>query len=341
MSSKVSALSVASESEIDLNSLVYLVKTLSGNASKKLPLSTLMNNVLISKPCEFRLGLVTDNPFAEQSVVGGSTTLYFTPVQQGAGNIALYDTTNSIWRIRQSGEVTLSNGGLSAETLYDIYAYWTGSAVALEAVAWSGANTRATALTTQDSVYVKTGDLSRRYVGTIRTNTDRFTSNIECTGVTTRGRYVWNLYNQALTSVYVNEVSLTATWTYGTSAWRPANNDSANRVNFICGLNNYQYVFSLCACRVNCAASEAGGVGAGLNSTSQATGGTIAHSSSLLRTEVPPNNNGTAIDFATHQITQLGYNELYWLEYRRLGTITFTGVTDPTVYSGLTAWLLM
>lgn len=342
MSSKVSALGVAPESQIDLNSLIYLVKTLGGNTSYKLPLSTLMNNALATKPCEFRLGLMTGNPFQEQDVVGGKTTLFYTPVQEGAGNIALYDTTNSIWRIRQSDEISLSNSGLSAETLYDIFAYWTGSALALEAVAWSGANTRATALALQNSVYVKSGDASRRYVGTIRTNSDRFTSNIEATGSTTRGRYIWNLYNQVLTPMFVNEVSSTATWTYGTiNTWRAANNQSLNCVKFIVGLTDYEYILSLCAAKIACAASEAGTVGAGLNSTSQATGGVAQHSSTLLRTEVPANTTGMAMDFATHQVTQLGYNQLHWLEFSRTGTITFTGFLSETVASGLTAWLLM
>jgi hypothetical protein len=60
--------------------------------------------------------------------------------------------------------VTLSNSGLSASTLYYIYAYWTGSAVALEATTTSHSASATT------GVRIKTADATRTLVGMARTD---------------------------------------------------------------------------------------------------------------------------------------------------------------------------
>ena len=71
---------------------------------------------------------------------------------------------NGAPRALPAAGVTLSNGGLSASTLYYIYAFWTGSAIALEASA-TGHSQDATT-----GVEIKTGDATRTLVGMIYAN---------------------------------------------------------------------------------------------------------------------------------------------------------------------------
>ena len=61
----------------------------------------------------------------------------------------------------------LALGSDAASMPYDVFAlvHPTTGLVTIERLVWTNATTRATALVTQDGVYVKSGDVSRRYVG--------------------------------------------------------------------------------------------------------------------------------------------------------------------------------
>jgi hypothetical protein len=91
-------------------------------------------------------------------------------------------------------------------------------------------NTRATALTTQNGVYVKSGDASRRYLGTASTN-----STSGRTDDRAIRRFLWNYYHRRPT--YLLRTDPTDTWNYTTAAFRPANNRIDNRVELVCGLS--------------------------------------------------------------------------------------------------------
>lgn len=73
--------------------------------------------------------------------------------------------TNGVWRDRQipSAGVTLGNGGLAANTTYYVYAFWNGSAIALEA------STTGHAEDADTGIECKSGDSTRLLVGLIRT----------------------------------------------------------------------------------------------------------------------------------------------------------------------------
>jgi hypothetical protein len=79
-----------------------------------------------------RLTLTSGSPVTTADVTA-ATTLYYTPC---AGNsISLFDGT-STWTVRTFSELSLSLSGYTANTNYDIYAFWNGSAVALESQTW-------------------------------------------------------------------------------------------------------------------------------------------------------------------------------------------------------------
>ena len=86
--------------------------------------------------------------------------------------------------------------------------------------------TRATAITTQDGISVKTGATTRRLLGTIR-----ITSTAGQTEDSVARRLVSNLYNPAIRPLQVNEG--TNSYSYGTAAWRPLNNSLLNRVEIV------------------------------------------------------------------------------------------------------------
>lgn len=111
-----------------------------------------------------RLSVVTGVPVPTTDQVGVGT-LYLTPFIGQV--IALYDGTN--WIGRTTAEISLALAGLTAGKNYDVFAYWTGAAVALElSAAWTNDTTRADALARQDGVLIKSGTTTRRYVGTFR-----------------------------------------------------------------------------------------------------------------------------------------------------------------------------
>jgi hypothetical protein len=204
--------------------------------------------------CQGRLTLTTGLAITTADVLA-ATTLYFTPHR--GNKIALFNGT--LWSTFSFSEVSLSLAGLVANTPYDIWAYSSGSAVVLEALAWTNDTTRATALVLQNGVYVKTGVTTRRYLGTIR-----ITGTIGQTEDSVLNRLVYNHYNREPRKLAVIEAA--NSWTYATATYRSFNNSVANRVTFVRGVNetpvNLRFIASASASAVN------GAVGIGLDSTS-------------------------------------------------------------------------
>jgi hypothetical protein len=134
-----------------------------------------------------RLSVDVSDPVGE----GTSATLRYLPYT--SDTIAIYDGT--AWRRREFTAPALDVSALTADQVYDVFAAFGGSLV-LEAVAWSdhgaGTGARATAIVRQDGVWVKSGDATRRLLGSIRT--------VDSSGVKARDaaqfRYVWNVANR-------------------------------------------------------------------------------------------------------------------------------------------------
>ena len=90
-------------------------------------------------------------------------------------------------------------------------------------------NTRATAITLQDGVYVQSGATNKRYLGTLMTTA----TSGQCEDSKDK-RLVWNYYNRVLREFYKVEDS--TSWTYSSATIRPMNNSTANRVGFVLGV---------------------------------------------------------------------------------------------------------
>jgi len=79
---------------------------------------------------------------------------------------------------------------------------------------------------------VKSGTTTRRYVGTLRTVSDSGTAKFADTA---SERLLWNAYNQV--SKPGTAAESTSSWTYSGTTFQYANASSANRVDFVIGLD--------------------------------------------------------------------------------------------------------
>jgi hypothetical protein len=175
-----------------------------------------------------RLTLSSNTPVVEPNA-SSATTLYYTPY---LGNrITLYNGT--VWAIYTFTERSIAVPATS-NTNYDVFIYDNSGTLTLDLTAWTNDTTRATALTTQDGVLVKTGATTRRYIGTVRT--DPTSGRISDTP---DQRHVWNMYNRVAAHFYAGT---TGTYTYTTATWRAAGGITTlglSRVQWVCGQNTH------------------------------------------------------------------------------------------------------
>lgn len=137
-----------------------------------------------------RLTLSATDPVTTGDIVA-ATTLYYLPYN---GQVVwLYDSSDARWypRILPTAGASLAVPN-AVGTNYDVFAYWDNStsAIRLEALAWTDTTTRATALTKQDGLWVKNGDATRLYVGSIKTRSAGQTDDSKT------HRLVANAYNR-------------------------------------------------------------------------------------------------------------------------------------------------
>jgi hypothetical protein len=174
-----------------------------------------------------RLTLSSGVPVTTSDV--SSTVIYYTPYN---GNmISLYDGSN--WTSFAFTERTLSLSSLTTNTLYDVFLYNNAGTLTLELTAWSSSTVRATALVLINGVYLKSGSLTRRYLGTFRATGSNTTASSK------NNRLLWNLNNQVELVVHQDTFSTYGYTghTYTTAAWRAWNNDSNQRIGYVVGLD--------------------------------------------------------------------------------------------------------
>lgn len=252
-----------------------------------------------------RLTLTSGVPVTTADVTAAGT-LYFTPML--SGQIALY--TSGAWSVRSTAEISLALS-LTSGKVYDVFAYWTGSAVALElSAAWTNSTTRADALAQQDGVTVKSADHTRRWVGTIAASGTNTTEDSKA------NRLVWNVQNQV--PRFLDVVEATTSWSDSTTSFRPANNNAANAVQWVAGYAHVEVdleVIAFVVCSGNTST-----VGVGIDST------TVNSALTSAPTEVGsgPGSNAKA---TYRGYPGLGLHKATWLEYVNQSTSTWYGNT--------------
>lgn len=213
--------------------------------------------------CQGRLTLETGVAISTTDQTA-KTTLYFTPYN--GNKIAVYD--GSIWIVSSFTEKSLSLSGYTADKNYDIWIYDNSGTLTLDSTIWTDATTRATALTTQDGIYVKTGDATRRYLGTIRTTA----TTGQCEDSVTK-RFVWNYYNQVNSNIYIKEAT---SHTYASTTRRAWNNNTSAQIQIVVGISTVASVSLLNA------GNTYNELTVGIDSTTSDYGATCYNSASTL-----------------------------------------------------------
>jgi hypothetical protein len=265
-----------------------------------------------------RLTLTSGTPVTTADVTA-ATTLYWTPY---AGNqVALYD--GSAWAMYTFTERSIAVPATTSQ-MYDVFVYNNAGAITLELTAWTNDTTRATALTKQDGVYVKTGALTRRYLGSFRTTT--VSGQTEDSAAK---RFVSNYYNRVVRPLAVFDS--TDSWVYQSSTWRQARASTANQVAVVVGVAEDAIALSLQAHTGNSAVGPVANAAIGADSITTpagiSVGGLISYSNADVATYM--------IRLYAHVslIPAAGYHYYAWLEASsNVGVQTFYGdVGAPTL----------
>ncbi len=271
--------------------------------------------------CGGRLTTLTGSPYPETNRTSQST-IYFTPC---AGNrITLY--TSSVWKLFTFSELSLALSGLTTGKNYDIFIYNNSGTAALElGAAWTSDTVRSTALTTQDGVWVKSGDATRRYIGTFRATSATTTADADS------NRLLWNLCNRTKRSLLV--LDATDTWTYAASPWRQTRATGTNMFGIVIGIND-----SMLGVRALLQSGSATGMpwvstGIGIDSTTA--------SSALLMGGTSNANLSTQLWADYLGYPGEGYHAINWLETTDASaTVTFYGDNGTTfIGSGMMGWV--
>lgn len=196
-------------------------------ASPTLPLASMGVN-------DFRLTLTSGVPLTTADVLA-ATVIYASPM--GGNRIDLYDAAG-VPTTYTSAQFQIALPAVASQ-VYDVFVYNNAGVPTLELLAWTNDTTRATALVlTTTGCYTKSGDLTRRYLASVRTTT--VAGQTEDSVVK---RLLWNYYHRA--PRLLTRVEPTVSWSYATATVRQANASAANQVEVLVGVAEAPVVLTL------------------------------------------------------------------------------------------------
>lgn len=174
---------------------------------------------------EARLTLTTGVPVTTTDVISVAT-VYLTPFR--GNRVSLYNGTE--WVGYTLAEISIAVSNNNVDQMRDLFLYDNAGVLTLEEVLWTNDTTRATALTKQDGIYVKTGTLTKRYVGSFRSDSTLATR----TNDSQVRRHLWNYYNRV--KRFMQVVDSDDTWDYTTATWRQVGGVATNQLDFVVGV---------------------------------------------------------------------------------------------------------
>jgi hypothetical protein len=260
----------------------------------------------------FRLTLTTATPVTTTDVTGAST-VYLTPYS--SNELSLYD--GSKWTVYTTAEISIALSSLTSGKNYDIFAYYdiATAAVKLElSAAWSSDTARSDAVSRQDGVMVKTGDTTRRLVGTIRTTSTTTTEDSKAK------RFVLNQSNRTKRELYINEA--TDSWSYTTASYRAANGAATNCFEYVGDTDTMLDADALGIASGSSAVTVASGIGIDSATVSSAQTHGITNNTS----------SGVVMPSTYRGRPGLGYHKITWLEFGGTGITMYGDVGAPTAF---------
>lgn len=256
------------------------------------------------EPCG-RLTLTTGVPVTTSDVTA-ATTVYYAPYG-GCNSISTYN--GSVWVQQTFAEISIAVPATTSQ-MYDVFAYDNAGTLTLELTAWTNDTTRATALTTQNAVYVKTGAVTRLYLGSVRT-----TAVSGQTEDSVTKRYLWNYYHRVLRVMRV--VEATASWTYSAATFQQANASAANQLDYVMGVQEDAVRADVRSIASNNNGNVQWVVGIGLGST------TVDSATTSHGTQQQTANSTSPVSATYVGFPGIGRRTLVWIE-RGDGSVTTT-----------------
>ena len=255
--------------------------------------------LILPSTCELRLTLTTATPVTASDVTGAAM-IYFTPY---VGNrVTLWSSADNAWVMEEVAELSLAVSGGTASKPHDVFLDYSAGVPELKILAWTNDTTRATALVMHDGVYCKPGDLEQRYIGTIYLDGSTQAED------SSAKRYVWNMYNRVLRPLLPG-LETADSWTYTTGTFREANGSTANRLQFVRGLDEDIVSAFVWSQSDNGAAGVDRYTGIGLDSTTTLATGSLA---SLTMSQ---DNYEKVLGHASYLgLPGIGLHFLSWLE---------------------------
>lgn len=268
------------------------------------------------------------------------TTVYYSPYVGGA--IMLYDGTN--WKAYSYAELsqtladnTKSPAAATASNLYDMFVWVDGTTMrCTRGPAWTNSTTRGTGAGTTELVRVNgvmmnaasisNGPAAQRgvYVGTIATDgSNQLNMKMNPAAAAGGGACridVWNAYNRV--PVFAASKDSTDSWTYGTTTWRSANNNTSNRITAVFGLNEDEVSVAYNA--FGTWDNDSALIGVGLDVTNAYTGSPGYIGSAYVNGTTLVTTNGSVVGSYGGQPGQ-GQHFFQATEYGVSGTTTFYG----------------
>lgn len=238
-------------------------------------------------------------PIADQTA---KTTVYYFPYV--GHRIAIYNTVTTGWDVLKFGSASVSVPATTSRP-FDVFAYNNAGTLALQTVNWTNDTTRATAITRQDGIWCKSGDLGKRYLGTGRTGTVSGQTEDSDTK-----RFLWNYYNRV-------EKRLTkyapTSHTYNTSTWRAWNNTTADtQVSWVTGVVEEHFLGNLwCGFGKDTATDGQPLVAIGVNTTTSPIGRQMSFATGLTLV--------LYVSALNAYTPQTGYNYMVCVEYSTVG----------------------
>jgi len=270
---------------------------------------------------------------ADDSASGDGTFNQIYLAHAASNAVALFDTTAARWLMRYdsgaTGGITYPLSGRTPDLPFDMFIYWTGSALALEVQNWASGTARAALLPKLAGVICKNGDLSRRYLGTVRPRSATTYQVLKAPSIAggPAGVDYWNQDNRRQVGVSLTDE--VANHGYTTAAWQQCRTDTRSRIDVIAGMAGdpvSAQVYSTANTSNTTTTLVVPGVGIGVNSTSVSSAFSGYEGISRIAT-APFDLTNMAASLVVN--STLGVTAYNWLEYGGTG-VTFFGLQTNT-----------
>lgn len=277
-------------------------------------------NVAFNDFCDGRLTLTSGLPVTVTDVTG-ATTIFYTSIT--GDYISLFD--GAIWNVRTFPQLSIAVPG-TTNTMYDFFIYDNSGTPTPELQTWTNDTTRAVGLVRQNGVLVKSGDATRRFIGSFRTG-----AVAGQTEDSVLRRWVSNYYNTRQRPMIRQEPTIS--WNYSVNALRQANGSTANQLDFVVCVSE-NMVYAQVQATMTSSVVATGNVGIGLDST------TITSASMWSVANVPAGGMAQSPVSVFNNFVPAGRHTLAWLE-RGFGSGVQTWYSTFTVYmqSGITGYV--